>query len=250
MCVPPQALLSTHVLTTAFPPPSLVSSPPRPQTGYREGITSGKLSALQSGFDEGFNQAAPLGRARGFMRGQVLALMHWNMVNDARDEDEYDIGGSSSSSRSNGTSASSSSSQGRQARSAARAGKMARGGMRKLRGTANGAPHLPNVDENEGSSSSPRSRSPASSSDTNLRSLLKEVDSLNVDMLLGPDWEARRHAMEDSGGGMDDAGEEERVSLAKARQKRDELPDLKERVERLVRQSCGLEEADRDAQVA
>lgn len=45
--------------------------------GYREGITAGKLSTLQAGFDQGFNLSAPLGRARGDLRGQVTALNYY-----------------------------------------------------------------------------------------------------------------------------------------------------------------------------
>ena len=49
---------------------------PTLQTGYREGITAGKLSTLQSGFDQGFNEVgAPIGRIVGQLRGQVSALV-------------------------------------------------------------------------------------------------------------------------------------------------------------------------------
>ncbi|SAM84378.1 uncharacterized protein UBRO_05619-A [Ustilago bromivora] len=45
-------------------------------TGYREGITAGKLSTLQQGFDTGFNEVgALLGRQLGQLRGQVAALL-------------------------------------------------------------------------------------------------------------------------------------------------------------------------------
>ncbi|KAH9854759.1 hypothetical protein C2E23DRAFT_867335 [Lenzites betulinus] len=44
--------------------------------GYREGITAGKESALQGGFDEGFaNTGAPLGRELGILRGLCSALI-------------------------------------------------------------------------------------------------------------------------------------------------------------------------------
>ncbi|KAI0071098.1 hypothetical protein K474DRAFT_672258 [Panus rudis PR-1116 ss-1] len=44
--------------------------------GYREGITAGKESALQLGFDEGFAQTgAPLGREIGLLRGIASALL-------------------------------------------------------------------------------------------------------------------------------------------------------------------------------
>ncbi|KAL1744786.1 hypothetical protein HDZ31DRAFT_37826 [Schizophyllum fasciatum] len=44
--------------------------------GYREGITAGKESALQGGFDSGFaDVGAPLGRELGLLRGFASALM-------------------------------------------------------------------------------------------------------------------------------------------------------------------------------
>ncbi|KAH8097032.1 hypothetical protein BXZ70DRAFT_1000979 [Cristinia sonorae] len=44
--------------------------------GYREGITAGKESHLQQGFDEGFAQTgAPLGREIGLLRGAASAIL-------------------------------------------------------------------------------------------------------------------------------------------------------------------------------
>ncbi|KAL1670065.1 hypothetical protein GGF50DRAFT_109798 [Schizophyllum commune] len=44
--------------------------------GYREGITAGKESALQEGFDSGFaDVGAPLGRELGLLRGMASALL-------------------------------------------------------------------------------------------------------------------------------------------------------------------------------
>ncbi|KAI9058448.1 hypothetical protein FKP32DRAFT_1680850 [Trametes sanguinea] len=44
--------------------------------GYREGITAGKESALQQGFDEGFaHVGAPLGHELGILRGLCSALI-------------------------------------------------------------------------------------------------------------------------------------------------------------------------------
>ncbi|KAI0926906.1 hypothetical protein AcV5_007578 [Taiwanofungus camphoratus] len=44
--------------------------------GYREGITAGKESALQQGFDEGFERVGtPLGRELGILRGLASALL-------------------------------------------------------------------------------------------------------------------------------------------------------------------------------
>ena len=46
------------------------------EAGYREGITAGKESALQEGFDAGFSQVgAPLGRDLGILRGIASALI-------------------------------------------------------------------------------------------------------------------------------------------------------------------------------
>lgn len=61
--------------------------------GYREGITSGKESALQEGFDDGFARiGAPLGRELGLLRGVASALLSFlvpiadsNMVNEVKD---------------------------------------------------------------------------------------------------------------------------------------------------------------------
>ena len=47
------------------------------QAGYREGITAGKESALQEGFDTGFAQTGgPLGRELGLLRGVANTLLH------------------------------------------------------------------------------------------------------------------------------------------------------------------------------
>ncbi|WVR04608.1 hypothetical protein IAU60_001618 [Kwoniella sp. DSM 27419] len=43
--------------------------------GYREGITDGKLSTLQQGFDQGFAQSVPLSRRVGMVRGRAAALL-------------------------------------------------------------------------------------------------------------------------------------------------------------------------------
>jgi hypothetical protein len=46
------------------------------QTGYRDGITAGKESALQEGFDDGFaSVGAPLGRELGILRGISSAIL-------------------------------------------------------------------------------------------------------------------------------------------------------------------------------
>lgn len=45
------------------------------QAGYREGITAGKESALQEGFDAGFVVGAPIGRELGILRGISMGLL-------------------------------------------------------------------------------------------------------------------------------------------------------------------------------
>jgi len=52
------------------------------QTGYREGITAGKESALQEGFDDGFaHVGAPLGHELGVLRGIASALLSFFSMN-------------------------------------------------------------------------------------------------------------------------------------------------------------------------
>lgn len=53
-----------------------IADSPLHQTGYREGITAGKESALQEGFDAGFAQiGVPLGRELGILRGVASAML-------------------------------------------------------------------------------------------------------------------------------------------------------------------------------
>lgn len=207
---------------------TLTPSTLRSQTGYREGITSGKLSTLQSGFDEGFNQAALLGRAKGFMRGQVLALLHWNNSNGAAAGEEAEAS-------LNGTATASSS---RPLRGARRGG-----GLRRVRGggaVGRALPVIEGSDENA-PEESPTSRSSSPAPSQPLRTLLDQVDSLNVETLLGPDWEARRHAQEEHGGGGAAENEESKheEELAKAAKARERLETLRQKVDKVVAESCG-----------
>ncbi|KZP26270.1 hypothetical protein FIBSPDRAFT_909248 [Athelia psychrophila] len=56
--------------------------------GYREGITEGKESALQEGFDSGFAQiGVPLGQELGLMRGVASALVAFLTGASASEED-------------------------------------------------------------------------------------------------------------------------------------------------------------------
>lgn len=57
-----------------------INTKPQPncieQAGYREGITAGKESTLQAGFDAGYAQVGvPLGREIGLLRGTAAAFM-------------------------------------------------------------------------------------------------------------------------------------------------------------------------------
>lgn len=45
------------------------------QAGYRDGITAGKNSRLQTGFDQGFSLAAPYAREIGALRGIAASLL-------------------------------------------------------------------------------------------------------------------------------------------------------------------------------
>ncbi|KAI5890541.1 uncharacterized protein SCHCODRAFT_02632147 [Schizophyllum commune H4-8] len=57
--------------------------------GYREGITAGKESALQEGFDSGFaDVGAPLGRELGLLRGMASALLSFLSSQAANAESE------------------------------------------------------------------------------------------------------------------------------------------------------------------
>jgi hypothetical protein len=70
---------------------------PHLQTGYREGITAGKESALQSGFDTGFADiGTPIGHELGVLRGTSSAILSFlasqpaiaqkhNVIVEARD---------------------------------------------------------------------------------------------------------------------------------------------------------------------
>lgn len=66
--------------------------------GYREGITAGKESALQEGFDDGFaSVGAPLGRQVGTLRGTAnaalaLCLRRQSQSDHALEDELRDIG--------------------------------------------------------------------------------------------------------------------------------------------------------------
>ncbi|RXK34698.1 hypothetical protein M231_08050 [Tremella mesenterica] len=47
--------------------------------GYREGITDGKLSTLQQGFDESFELSVPSSRRLGLLRGRTAALLSYHI---------------------------------------------------------------------------------------------------------------------------------------------------------------------------
>lgn len=137
------------------------------QTGYREGITAGKLSTLQQGFDQGFNEVgASLGRQLGALRGQLAALLLLT---------------------SSPTSTSPS--------SAAAAGRRAPARSRGLNATPTagaGAGTLPLL-------ASPR----LEQARLDLRGLAKELDAVTLDTLAEPDWEAIEHESEHQDGGVE-----------------------------------------------
>lgn len=45
------------------------------KAGYREGISAGRLSTMQNGFDQGYAVGAPLGRQVGELRGVAASLL-------------------------------------------------------------------------------------------------------------------------------------------------------------------------------
>lgn len=53
-----------------------LAAPARAQAGYREGISAGRASTVQAGFDEGYSvHGAPLGRELGQLRGLANGLL-------------------------------------------------------------------------------------------------------------------------------------------------------------------------------
>lgn len=65
------------------PLPYLIRHGADGQAGYREGITDGKLSTLQQGFDEGFTLSTPLARRIGSLRGRATALLQFLSTTDS-----------------------------------------------------------------------------------------------------------------------------------------------------------------------
>ncbi|KAF9074644.1 hypothetical protein BDP27DRAFT_143595 [Rhodocollybia butyracea] len=58
-------------------------------SGYREGITAGKESALQEGFDSGFaDVGTPIGREVGMLRGTIAAIIAFLSSNLYSDKQE------------------------------------------------------------------------------------------------------------------------------------------------------------------
>lgn len=66
-----------NLLLTASSPPQiyLTRAPFTPQAGYRDGIAKGKQSALQKGFDEGFQLSSPYARQLGSLQGITSSLL-------------------------------------------------------------------------------------------------------------------------------------------------------------------------------
>ena len=173
------------------------------QTGYREGITAGKLSTLQNGFDHGFNEVgAFLGREVGHLRGQIAALLLL-LTSPAPS--------SSSSSSSSNTNA-----------------------IRKVAGThrARSAP----------ASSLPLLSHPSlEEARRELEILAKELDALTLARLAEPDYEAMEHELEHQDESpQDDGGSKVKQETEEEKKAREAvLNHLKQRV-RHVREMLGL----------
>uniref|UniRef100_V5GLQ3 Protein YAE1 n=1 Tax=Kalmanozyma brasiliensis (strain GHG001) TaxID=1365824 RepID=V5GLQ3_KALBG len=152
-------------------------------TGYREGITAGKLSTLQSGFDQGFNEVgAALGRRVGIVRGQVAALLLLT------------------SSASGAVSLSTSASSGAAGRS-----RMGRARGANVAGAGGGSSSLPLL-------ASPR----LEEAKEELRQLAKELDTVTLGTLAEPDYEAMEHEREhQEGADKEVARETEQEKLAR-----------------------------------
>lgn len=139
-----------------LPSPTCSSS----QTGYREGITAGKLSTLQVGFDQGFNASTAIGRARGQLRGELLALDAYLGTAQGK------VGAAKGSS-------------GRYARAKAVSNRSRSRDAGSTQATVA-------VDDKDGIQAQ-------------LRQLLREVETLDAEALLPPDWEAKKHEAEHAG---------------------------------------------------
>lgn len=164
------------------------------QTGYREGITSGKLSTLQQGFDEGFNLSAPVGRTRGELRGQANAASYYLSHYKARS-------GLTSSTP------------------------VGSGGMRRFKDrTANhGA---------SGGGAADATEEDKENAKQVLRSLYSELQGLGVDELLEPDWDAKRHEDEHAGRKTEPASVRESEEVREWREAR--LPAIGSKLESVM----------------
>lgn len=70
----------------------------RCKAGYREGIGAGRNSTMQAGFDEGYRQAAPIGREVGRLRGIAASLLvHLTSGNASQQADKAQSNTSTSS---------------------------------------------------------------------------------------------------------------------------------------------------------
>ena len=174
----------------------------RTQTGYREGITAGKLSTLQTGFDTGFNEVgALLGRHVGLLRGQIAALLLLTSPTPVTTTPA----------------------------------------TRKLVGRNRASPSSASAAAGA-ASAGPSSSLPLLASarleeaKVELRSLAKELDALTLAKLAEPDYEAMEHEREHQ----DDAGVAVTRETDQQRAAREQiLPDLRQRLEG-IRSMLGL----------
>ncbi|CAO1617621.1 unnamed protein product [Parajaminaea phylloscopi] len=175
--------------------------------GYREGITAGKLSTLQAGFDEGFNLSAPLGRARGNMRGQANALQHY--LTDFKAQAKRNPATKSKLQR-----------QRLQAREPAD------------QQAGNSSP-TPRTDRTELQDDEDKENVAVREV---VRNILDQIEQANVDNLLEPDWEARRHEEEHAkGSGSASEGPGYTFETEEAKAKREAvLPELRQRMDTVL----------------
>lgn len=207
-------------------------------TGYREGITAGKLSTLQAGFDQGFNMSAPIGRTRGYLRGQINAARTFLGKDiEAREGGDGESDAAATSEESPRNSARGNVRTNKRLIASGKvnvSGRARAGGLRpptsasSLRET-NGTPCS---DGNENEEDKENQWQQASS-------LAKEInDSLTMEQLMEPDWEARRHEAEHADAAGVDVkdlpGTATSESAEQARVRETLLPFMKQRVEALV----------------
>ncbi|PWY99655.1 hypothetical protein BCV70DRAFT_200577 [Testicularia cyperi] len=164
--------------------------------GYREGITAGKLSTLQGGFDQGFNEVgAPIGRSVGILRGQIAALVSILSSTTMSTEAEgasvpAKAGDAAYDAHDEAIPSSASSGAGGGARHAGR-------GRAKLRGAAAFRKSHTSRDPSVNRTSLPlRSHPRLSEAQEQIRAIATDLDAVTLAQIAPPDYEAIEHEME------------------------------------------------------